>query len=55
VYRRYSEFDALLQYLRELPSLKGEIIPELPAKTYGNLMVNAYTVKEREKSLQSFL
>lgn len=51
VYRRYSEFDQLLQFLRELPHLKGEIIPDLPAKTYGSLMSTEETVKEREKSL----
>lgn len=55
VYRRYSEFDQLLKYLREQPQLKGEIIPDLPAKTYGSLMSTPDIVKEREKSLQSFL
>jgi hypothetical protein len=44
-----------LNYLREKPELNGEIIPDLPAKTYGSLMSTPETVKDREKSLQSFL
>jgi len=56
VYRRYSEFDQLLKFLREQPQLKGEIIPELPGKTYSGLSSTPIDIiKEREKSLQSFL
>lgn len=53
-YRRYSEFEKLLQFLREQPELKGCLIPELPAKDYLSSAAPEL-VAEREKNLQHFL
>jgi len=35
-FRRFSEFEKLLAYLRDQDNLRGIVIPELPEKKYLN-------------------
>lgn len=54
VYRRFSDFEWLLQKLQENEYYKGLIIPPLPEKKYfGNLDQNF--IEKRKDELENFL
>jgi hypothetical protein len=52
-YRRFSEFQKLLCYLRDQENLKGILIPELPPKAINNL--DKKIIEERRIQLEAFL
>ena len=53
-FRRFSEFEKLLAYLRDQENLRGIVIPELPQKSYLNNL-DKQLIEARRTQLEAFL